>query len=30
MQFAEVRLPAPPPPALPLSETNQSTEPSVS
>ena len=30
MQFAEVRLPAPPPPTLPLSETNQSTEPSVS
>ena len=30
MQFAEVRLPAPPPPTLPLSEANQSTEPSVS
>jgi hypothetical protein len=30
MQFAEVRLPAPPPPALPLLEANQSTEPSVS
>ncbi len=30
MQFAEVRLPAPPPPALPLSEADQSTAPSVS
>ena len=30
MQFAEVRLPAPPPPALPLLEANQSAAPSVS